>query len=120
MRIHSLESSGGLTYSQLGRYAAKGGDPKGTNDFAAAATDDTGKPIPNAARDTWVTATALMTALNVSFMADNLALFGIVVGIALLLSGIGFVILAILAIGSASPSSREPARPSRRRRWLPH
>jgi hypothetical protein len=100
MRIHSLEASGGLTYSQLGRYAAKSGDPKGTNDFAAAATDDTGKPIPNSARDTWVTATALMTALNVSFMADNLALFGIVVGIALLLSGIGFVILAILAIGS--------------------
>jgi hypothetical protein len=69
------------------------------DNFADAATDDTGKPIANGARDTWITATALTTALNVSFMADNLALFGIVVGVALLLSGIGFIILAILAIG---------------------
>jgi hypothetical protein len=106
MRIHALEGTGGLTYSELGRYAAKDGNPKGTNDFAAAQTDASGKPVANATRDTWVTATALMTALNVSFMADNLALFGIVVGIALLLSGVGFVILAILAIGGGT--LREP------------
>ena len=78
---------------------AKHGNPKGTNDFAAAATDDAGKPLSNPGRDTWVTATALSTALNVSFMAYNLALFGVVVGIALLLSGIGFIILAVLALG---------------------
>ena len=40
----------------------------------------------------------LTTALNASFMASQLALFGIVVGVALLLSGFGF---AILAIGGA-------------------
>jgi hypothetical protein len=102
MRIHALESTGGLTYSELGRYQSKDGSPKGTDDFADAATDDTGKPIANGARDTWITATALTTALNVSFMADNLALFGIVVGVALLLSGIGFIILAILAIGGGT------------------
>ena len=45
MRIHALESTGGLTYSELGRYASEDGDPKGTNDFAAAATDDAGKPL---------------------------------------------------------------------------
>jgi hypothetical protein len=109
MRIHALEASGGLTYSQLGRYAAKDGNPKGTNDFAAAATDAKGKPLTNSARDTWVTETALSTALYVSFMADNLALFGIVVGIALLLSGIGFMILAILSLGGGSgPKPDEP------------
>ena len=54
----------------------------------------------------WATATALSTALNVSFMAYNLALFGIVVGIALLLSGIGFIILAILALGRHGPAPR--------------
>jgi hypothetical protein len=113
MRIHALESTGGLTYSQLGRYQAQDGSPAGTNDFASAATDDSGKPLPNGARDTWVTATALTTALNVSFMADNLALFGIVVGVALLLSGIGFVILAVLAIGRGGfaanpPEAKEP------------
>ena len=45
-----------------------------------------------------MTETALTTALNTSYMASQLALFGIVVGVALLLSGFGF---AILAIGGA-------------------
>jgi hypothetical protein len=109
MRIHALESTGGLTYSELGRYQAQDGDPAGTDDFASAATDDNGKPIPNGSRSTWVTATALTTALNVSFMADNLALFGIVVGIALLLSGIGFIVLAVLAIGHGVTADRAAA-----------
>ncbi len=112
IRVHALEAAGGLTYSELGRYSAQDGDPKGTNDFAAAATIDpeTTSRSRTPSRDTWVTATALSTALNVSFMAYNLALFGIVVGIALLLSGIGFVILAVLAIGR-SASGAAPAEP---------
>jgi hypothetical protein len=40
-------------------------------------------------------ASSLSTALNTSYMADRLGLFGIVVGFALLLSGIGFGVLAI-------------------------
>ena len=52
-----------------------------------------GQPVANVARNLWVTETALTTALNVSFMAERLSLFSIVIGIALLLSGIGFVIL---------------------------
>lgn len=103
IRIHALESTGGLTYSQMGRYASTDGAAKGTNEIAAAQSDPkTGRPVSNGAREIWVTATALSTALNVSFMADNLALFGIVVGIALLLSGIGFMILAILALGGSA------------------
>ena len=42
----------------------------------------------------WVTETALTTALNMSFMAEQLSLFGIVTGIALFLTGIGFLVLA--------------------------
>ena len=60
--------------------------------------------MSNSARDIWVTETALTTALNTSFMAEQLSLFGIVVGFALLLAGIGF---GILAIGGAL---RNPAR----------
>ena len=41
-----------------------------------------------------MTETALSTALNASYIAESLWVFGIVVGIALLLSGIGFAILA--------------------------
>ena len=60
-----------------------------------AAKDENGQPISNGARNVWVTETALSTALNVSFLAENIAMFGVVVGIALLLAGIGFMILAL-------------------------
>jgi hypothetical protein len=92
MRIHALEASGGLTYAQLPRYATA--DGKGTNDANAAQKDASGKPLDNPARNTWVTETALSTALNVSYMAEQLSLFSLVVGIALLLSGVGFLVLA--------------------------
>jgi hypothetical protein len=101
MRIHALEASGGLTYAQMPRYATK--DGKGTNDPAAATKTPTGQPLDNPTRAVWVNETALSTALNVSYMADQLALFGVVVGIALLLSGIGFIILAAFgALGLAT------------------
>jgi hypothetical protein len=108
MRIHALEASGGNTYAQMGRYvaAADPSDPKGTSDEAAAATDESGKPISNSARNTWVTETALSTALNVSYMAEQIGLFSVVVGIALLLSGIGFIILAFAVLGGGD---RKPA-----------
>ena len=100
IRIHTLELTGGLTYSQMGRFlsAADPTSPAGTSDATVALMDDKGKPVANATRGTWVTATALTTALNTSYMAEQTALFGIVVGIALLLTGFGF---AILAIGGA-------------------
>lgn len=106
MRIHTLEATGGLTYAQMGRFAAKPGTPAsltdgrgGTSDAAYALIDPkTKQPVANGARNIWVTATALTTALNTSYMAEQLALFGIVVGVALLLAGVGF---AILAIGGA-------------------
>jgi hypothetical protein len=101
MREHALESSGGLTYAQMGRYqlASDPSDPKGTNDEATAAKDETGSPISNTSRNTWITETALSTALNVSYMAEQLSVFGIVVGVALLLTGIGLMILALAVLG---------------------
>ncbi len=106
MRIHALEASGGLTYAQMGRFLAKPGAPAkftdgqgGTSDEKYALVDPkTKQPVDNGRRNVWVTETALTTALNTSYMASQLGLFGIVVGIALLLSGFGF---AILAIGGA-------------------
>jgi hypothetical protein len=103
MQIHSLEATGGFLYSQMGIYTAKPGTPKAqltpdgaTDNTAYAAIDPTTKqPVQNGARNVWVTETALTTALNSSFMASQLALFGIVVGVALLLSGLGFTVLAI-------------------------
>jgi hypothetical protein len=79
-------------------------DGKGTNDAAQAQLDANGQPVSNAARDLWVTETALSTALNTSYMADQLGNFGLVVGIALLLAGVGFIILA--ASGALRASER--------------
>ena len=97
MRIHALESSGGLTYAEMGRFLAADDpeNPAGTSDEEAALTDEEGNPVPNQARNTWVTETSLSTALNLSYMAEQLALFGIVVGFALILAGIGFLVLAL-------------------------
>jgi hypothetical protein len=92
MNIHALEASGGLTYAQMPRYATA--DGKGTNDPTKALMVN-GQPQDNAARDVWVTETALSGALNMAYMAEQTALFGIVVGVALLLSGIGFGVLAL-------------------------
>ena len=92
MRIHAYEATGGTPYANMPRYATA--DGKGTNDATKALLSN-GRPVDNAARNVWVTETALSTALNVSYMADQLGIFGIVVGIALLLSGLGFVILAV-------------------------
>jgi hypothetical protein len=92
MRIHTFEATGGMTYAQMPRYASS--DGKGTND-AAAATQVNGQPVDNPIRNLWVTETALTTALNQSYLANQLANFGIVVGVALILSGFGFGILAL-------------------------
>lgn len=108
MREHTLESTGGLTYAQMGRYQAADDptDPAGTNDPTAAATAD-GQPIANDARNIWVTETALTTALNMSYMAERLAVFGLVVGIALLLTGIGLIILAFAVFGRDEQEEEE-------------
>ena len=80
----------------MGRFqsAADPGDAAGTNDEAAAAKDEEGNPVSNGQRNIWINETALATALNVSYMAEQLALFGIVVGVALVITGIGLIVIA--------------------------
>ncbi len=108
MRIHALESSNGLTYAEMGRFvsASDPSDPAGTSDETAAAKDDEGRPVSNAARNLWVTETALATALNMSYMATGIAVFSIVVGIALILAGVGFLLLAAAVFRGASPEAK--------------
>jgi hypothetical protein len=68
-----------------------------TSDEAYALVDsESGRTVENGLRNLWVTETALATALNTAFFAEQVALFGIVVGVALLLAGIGFLVLAYL------------------------
>ncbi len=94
MRIHALEATGGKTYAQMPHYATA--DGKGTNDAAAALKDPkTGQPQDNQARTVWINETALATALNTSYFAEQVSVFSIVMGIALLLTGVGFLVLCI-------------------------
>jgi hypothetical protein len=111
MNIHALEATGGLHFSQMGRYEAKAGTPaaqlagKGatSNPEWAVVDPQTKQPVENGLRNVWIQETALTSALNLAFTASQIALFGLVVGIALLLSGVGFL---VLALGGALESDR--------------
>jgi hypothetical protein len=107
MRIHALEATGGQVYAQLGQYLDKNG--KATSNKALAAKDPkTGQLVSNPVRNVWVTETALSTALNQAFFAEQVSYFGIVTGIALLLTGIGFSVLTFGVLLPVSEGKKEP------------
>lgn len=108
MRKHTLEATGGLTFAEMPR----------------AVFEDTGKPVPedqieqalasgeaidNPERQIWITSTALSTALNTSYFAESVATFTIVVGLALILIGIGLLVLTRNASRGESRGGATPA-----------
>src|SRR3954453_4790030 len=111
MRIHALEATGGQVYSQMGRYLTASGKPT-DNDKAAAKDPKTGKPVENGARNLWVTETALSTALNSSYFAENVATFAIVMGVALLLTGSGFLVLTLGLVAPRQSKEAETTAPA--------
>ena len=107
MEHHALESTGGKRYAEMGRFLTA--DGKETSDENLAAKDPkTGQPVENGLRNLWVTETALSTALNTSFFAERVAVFSIVMGIAMLLTGVGFLVLTLGgALGVVTVPSRK-------------
>ena len=104
MRKHTLEATGGRTYARMGQFLDKAGKP--TSDAKLAAVDPkTHKPVANPARQIWVTETALTTALNTAYFAESVAMFAIVMGFALLLVGVGFLVLTLMALRRPAPAS---------------
>jgi len=93
MREHTLAATDGLTYAQMGRFLDADGNQ--TSDEKQAAIGPNGRPVDNPLRQMWVTETALTTALNTAFFAERVAVFSIVMGSALLLTGIGFLVLTL-------------------------
>jgi len=95
MREHITSITGGLTYAEMGRYLSADDpeNPAGTSNADEALLDSNGDPVPNTARETWVTETALTTALNMSYLAEQLSVFSTVVGISLVIVGLGFLVL---------------------------
>jgi hypothetical protein len=106
MEHHTLAATQGKRYAEMGRFLTPAG--KDTSDEALAAKDANGQPVENGLRNMWVTETALTTALNTSFFAERVAYFSIVMGIALLLTGIGFLVLTLGgALGWVALPARE-------------
>jgi len=94
MRVHALEDTGGLTYAEMPRFIGEDGEPT-AEESEAAVDPESGEPVSNPQRNLWVTETALATALNTSYFAEQVAMFSIAMGICLLLAGIGFLVLTL-------------------------
>src|ERR671911_1581596 len=93
MEHHTLDATKGERYAEMGRFLTPSGED--TSDEALAAKTDDGRPVENGLRNMWVTETALTTALNTAFFAERVAVFSIVMGVALLLTGVGFLVLTL-------------------------
>ena len=107
IREHTLEATGGKTYAEMPRAVdKKTGEPIPEEEADAAL--ESGEAIDNPEREIWITSTALSTALNTSFFAESVATFTIVVGVALILIGIGFI---VLTRGVARETGPPPAAP---------
>jgi hypothetical protein len=105
IRKHTLDATGGQTYAQMDRFLDENGKP--TSDEALAAKDPkTGEPVENGARNIWITSTALSTALNTAYFAERVATFAIVMGIAMLLTGIGFLVLTARVLRPAGERAK--------------
>jgi hypothetical protein len=86
IRKHTLNITGGKTFAEMPQTVAK--------------LDDTGKPVldkegktvmvPNEARNIWVVAQTLMTALNMAILAYALSGLAIIVGLVFIFIGIFF------------------------------
>jgi len=107
MRKHTLEATDGQTYSQMGRFLDEKG--KATSDEKLAAIDPkSGKPVENGLRDMWVSETALSTALNTASFAEQVATFAMVMGFALLLTGVGFLVLTLRLLVPRTAKEKAP------------
>lgn len=86
IREHTLHSTGGLTYAEMPREVPKldsSGNP---------VLDGSGEQVmvPNDARNIWVTATALMTALNLGIVTYAFSLFILLFGLVSIWTGLTF------------------------------
>jgi hypothetical protein len=107
MRKHTLEATGGQTYAEMDRFLDENGKP--TSDEANAAKDPkTGQPVENGLRNMWINETALSTALNTAYFAESVATFAIVMGFALLLTGIGFLVMVVRVLMPAARRATAP------------
>jgi putative Mn2+ efflux pump MntP len=105
MRVHALESSGGKTYSELGRFLDADGNDVRTEEEAAKGPD--GRPVSNPARDTWVSQRALATGLELAYVGEQVSLFSIATGILFFIIGVGFLVMIFAGGIMGNPFSKD-------------
>lgn len=90
IRTHALDMTGGLTYSQMPRQI------ESVDENGEKVLDEEGAPVmvPNKARDTWITVTALTTALNLGILTYAFSAFIILIGVISVWTGIVFAVLS--------------------------
>ncbi|WP_420632289.1 hypothetical protein [Candidatus Leptofilum sp.] len=98
---HAGNFTGGLTYAEMGRFAVESGDPAGTSNPEEALKDANGNPVANAARNTQLTASGLVTSLSLSAMAIGMSYGAIALGLAFTLlgfvvAGLGYALLGLI------------------------
>jgi putative Mn2+ efflux pump MntP len=104
MRVHALESTGGRTYSEMGRFLdAEGNEVFGEDE---AAKGPNGRPVSNPARDLWVSQRALATGLELAYVGEQVSLFSIATGILFVVIGIGFLVMVIAGGILGNPFSK--------------
>ena len=111
---HAADSSNGLSYAQMGRFALESGDPAGTNNADEALKDaTTGKPVANQARNTQLTAAGLVTSLSLSAMAIGASYAAIALGVGFLalgvvITGLGYALLGLITPAVAQRFNLQP------------
>ncbi|MGA7228389.1 MAG: hypothetical protein WBZ40_03565 [Acidimicrobiia bacterium] len=91
---HQLASTDGLYYAQMPRTVAQ------VDENGQAVLDENGEAVmvPNEARSSWMNATVLTTALSLGVVSYAMAAFAIVVGLALVFTGIVFLYIRKRAV----------------------
>ncbi len=81
---HTLDNTDGLRYAEMPRFVPQ------LDDAGNPVLDENGEPVmvPNQARNIWITATTLTTALNLGIMAYALSALAFFSGVVLILIGL--------------------------------
>ncbi len=89
MRVHTLRMTGGKTFAEMPRQIPK------LDENGKQMVGEDGKPVmtANTARDIWITATTLITALNLGIIAYSFAGFVLLFGLFSIWIGVVFYTL---------------------------
>ena len=117
IQVHAANSSNGLSYAEMGRFAVESGDPAGTSNRDEALLDEAGNPVANSARNTQLTAAGLVTSLSLSAMAIGLAYGAIALGVGfailgLVITGFGYALLGLVTPEVAKQFGLQPVAQS--------